>query len=237
MQNNNNRKILSTRQSRRNPNAKTVIRKQPPVNINGTVPVMNGICEIRGNGAQTKMQHRMKFCDITQTLNVTNTGSVLLLLNVPQGVGVVQRTGDSAYYFKNMWFNFTVATQNADIFNTVRLTLVQWLPNTSLVACTGAAVFQVFANILSPYDFQNSNQFIIIKDWLITLSGLATSPTSSGFQSLCGKISLGKARKKIEWTAASANGSAQLFLIAQSDSAIAPFPSLVFYSRIMFYED
>jgi len=192
------------------------------------------------NGQQTAVsrgQPQVKFVDTNNTVSIFSTGSILApgLTNIGQGVGVSQRTGDTVFY-KKLFLNYTIDAQNSDIFSNGRVIVFQWKPNTTLLAPTVADILQT-TSMYSMYDWQNSNQYIIIYDKIHSLAGLATAPSASGNQNFFGSISLSKALKRVEFTTAAAGGSNQLFLLIIGDSVLAPFPTFTYQTRITYSQE
>jgi len=196
--------------------------------------------KIGSNGQQPKKSRgepATKVYDVTSfSGSVSTVPSVTAVSNWPNGTGVNQRTGDCSF-FRKMFLNYGIATQNADIYSTVRVMVVQWHPNTSLVVCAASSVLQNATNIFSMYDWNLSSQFTVLYDRIHFLSGLATAPTNSGYQGFSGEIDLSRGRKRIEFANGLTTGSEQIFIILLSDSSIAPYPVLTGWSRITFCDE
>jgi len=93
--------------------------------------------KISGNGRQTAISRgnpQVKFVDMTQLgFAVLPAGTVLPgLLDVTQGVGVSQRTGD-VVFLERLFENYTIYQNNSDIVSTCRIITLQWHPNSALV--------------------------------------------------------------------------------------------------------
>jgi len=194
------------------------------------------VVQIGSNGAQLQRGRKtLKYIDQVHNIQVASTGDVFPLLNVTQGVSSSQRVGDSGWLEK-MYINFKLNTANSDVYTTSRIIIFQWLPNTSLAGgspTAGQILQTVTEGPLSFYDFQNSNQFIILLDLIIGQSGTADSPTTSSNVIWGGEIPL-RCNRKIEWSQGTTFGSNQIYLLDISDSVLAPFPILNLNSRIFF---
>jgi hypothetical protein len=200
-----------------------------PLNDKNTFAVP-GLHLVHGNGRRG--QHKHKFSESTATVSITSAGTLTSLLNVAQGNLVTNRDGDVGEY-ESFFFNFSVDAANADIFTRSRIILLQWHPNTVLVVPTIATILQT----VTPYSFYNfaeSDQFTIVKDFMISSCGLATAPTSSSSMFVGGQIDISAIKKRIQWAPAVNSGSNQLYILYISDSVIAPFPNLVYNSHIDF---
>lgn len=180
-------------------------------------------------------RERIKIFDApVANATVTNVGTVTNLIIPTQGTGAGQRTGDTIQ-LRKMTLNYTLTTQNADIFNRVRILVFIWKPNTFLVAPTLATLTNGTGTTTTQwmYDWQYSNQFIILYDKIHYLSGLATAPTVGGCQG--GSIEM-NLNSRVEFSPGSTLGSNQVFILYISDSLVAPFPLLEYMSRVQYSE-
>jgi len=114
--------------------------------------------------------------------------------------------------------------------------LFQWHPNSGLVAPTVGSILQT-ASMLSMYDWQNSNQFIILYDVVHSFAGTDSAPTASTNQLFFGRIGIGQAVKRSMFTTAAATGSEQFYLLLISDSLLAPSPNLSGNTRVTYCEE
>jgi hypothetical protein len=194
---------------------------------------------IRKNGKQLPTRRgspMTKFVDVAQSISPSNIGSVLSgLCPIVPGVTANDRTGDTVFW-NNILINYTVATQNADVFNIVRLIIFQWHPNSSLVVPIVTDILQT-ANVYAMYDWQFSNQSTILYDRVHCMSGTAGAPSDSGFQGYFGSISLGQSVRKAEYVPLATLGSEQFYILAISDSLIVPFPFMNINTRIVYTDE
>jgi hypothetical protein len=177
-----------------------------------------------------------KFVDVLYSSNATSVGTILAgMCPITQGVGVNQRTGDTVYW-RSIHINYDINTQNADVFNTSRIIIFQWHPNSNLAAPTVTDVLQTAA-LRSMYDWQFSNQYTILYDRVHFQSGLTTAPCDSGNQGYFGPIMPSKGMvTKAQFSPGAALGSEQYFILLISDSLIAPFPLFTATTRVI-YDD
>jgi len=190
----------------------------------------NCIC-IPSNGKQPNGK-ALKFIDTLILQNMISTGTVTTIFNVTQGVSVNQRTGDTAI-IRDMWVNFDINSINLDNFTNCRLIVFQWIPNSMLGTPVTTNILQT-ANILSFYNFQFSNQFIILFDFMYNACGNTTSPGGGNIGFGGHIVKIHSCRKKVEWNPGIVSGSCQFYILTISDSAVAPFPSIDINTRIMF---
>jgi len=198
-------------------------------------------CTVLSNGRQpqkTRGEKSDKAYDASGAgQNVVITGTFSPCFGPTQGVAFNQRIGDTIF-FNKMWLNYTINAANTDVLSSARIILFQWHPNSGLVAPTVATILMLVSlNVLSMYDWQYSNQFTILYDRMHSFAGTATNPTASSNQCVSVQIPLGKARKRAEFVAGSANGSEQIYILFISDSAVIPYPVLNWVSRITFTDE
>jgi len=193
---------------------------------------------VKKDGQQPSLQRGMptvKFVDIGQTVNVTSTGAVLSgLCPITQGVGVSQRTGDTVFW-KDIFINYSISSENADIFNLARVILFQWHPNSGLAVPIVTDILQTNL-VYSMYDWQFSSQFKILYDKVHVMAGTGTNPTPSGNQGYFGSIPI-TGPHRAEFSAGSALGAEQFYILAISDSVAIPFPTLSIQSRVTYSEE
>jgi len=228
------------KQQRRN---KDVTKKKPQTTekalslryanmLNSTVVTSNGYQK-----PATRGKKLAKFIDAPYAaIAVTSIGAVLPgMCPIPQGVTVNQRTGDTVFW-RSLHINYDITTQNTDVFNTSRVIIFQWHPNTILVAPVVTDVLQT-VTLYSMYDWQFSNQFTILYDRVHFQSGTATNPAGSGNQGYYGNVPFTKGFKvDAMYNAAAISASEQLFILVISDSLIAPFPVFTAQTRVI-YDD
>jgi len=195
---------------------------------------------VQKNGQQKPVargKSMMKFIDIGQSFNIPATGGIInAFMPIAQGFTVNQRTGDTVF-LNQLVVNYTVSTENADVFNTSRIIIFQWHPNSILAIPVVTDILQTTI-VYSMYDWQFSNQYTILYDRVHVHAGIAGSPCDSGNQGYFGPIPFVRNVKvKAEFAQASTSGSEQFFMLAISDSVIAPFPVLNVQSRVIYSDD
>lgn len=193
---------------------------------------------VKGNGYQKPLSQGRtitKFVDLAQVgVSISSIGAILPgICPITQGIGASQRTGDTVFW-RNIYINYTLVTQNADVFSTARIILFQWHPNSTIIAPTVQDVLQT-ANNLSMYDWQFSNQFAILYDRVHIQSGTASVPADSGNQGYFGSINFSKGTAlKALYSPGVITGSEQFYLLVISDSLIAPFPTFNAITRVVY---
>jgi len=230
-----------------NTNKKNKQTKQQRINRKGPKPVtdlrylnmINSIIVLK-NGQQKPISRGksiMKFIDVGQSFNIPAVGGVInAFCPIAQGLTVNQRTGDTVFW-NQLLINYTVSTENADVFNTSRIIIFQWHPN-SILAIPAVTDILQSTIVYSMYDWQFSNQYTILYDRVHVHAGIAGSPCDSGNQGYFGSIPFVRGVKvKAEYAAASTSGSEQFFMLCISDSVIAPFPVLNVQSRVIYNDD
>jgi len=179
-----------------------------------------------------------KYIDLTSLANSVGAGATLFPLGlIPQGATQNERVGDFVK-IRKMVFNFTLYTVNADIVTTVRLIFFRWRLSTALSFPLLANILEtpVSGNILSHFNFQLQDNYTVLWEKQFQAAGIPAAPTvSSNFGATGLEIPLGS-NPEIEFTLGATTGTNLLYLLAISDSALAPFPLLNFVNRI-YYED
>jgi len=197
-----------------------------------TFHIVGNAIHVLGNGQQLPGKV-MNFIDTAIVgQNCVSTGTVTTIFTVTQGVTVNQRIGDTAI-LDRMWLNYQIDAINTDVFSTARLIVFQWLANSAIATPTVAQVLQT-ATIQAFYNYQFSNQYVIVYDVVHSLSGIVGAPTESGNQGWFGELGTHRCARKIEWNPAAVNGSRQFYVLFIGDSLIAPFPIINLNTRIMF---
>jgi len=119
-------------------------------------------------------------------------------------------------------------------FTAVRFMVVQQLPNSGLLTFTMTNVMQISNDVNSFYNVDLASNFRILHDEVLAMSGVAASPTPSGYQSIYRKVNLKDAVKNLLFNNAATTCSGKVFFVALGNSLIAPFPNLIGYSRVYF---
>lgn len=211
-------------------------QKKQRVILNEMHTDMINSCLITANGRQPNKRRGegdLHYIDVKQTLSPTSSGTILSsLVPAPQGITVSSRIGDTVY-LHDMFINYSLNAANSDVVSMTRVIIFQWHPTNALVAPVVNDILDT-TDIYSMYLFQFSAQFTILYDRLHFSSGTAASPASSANQGYFGRISLAKARKKIQYSKSSTLGANELFMLIISDSTIAPFPSYIGNTRVFF---
>ncbi len=171
------------------------------------------------------------------SITVSSTPTIQGLFAPAQGTGLTQRIGDVTYLHK-MYMTYTCNAANADIYSSMRVIIFQWIPNNGLVAPVYTDLLQTSADtIYSMYDWNYSDQYRILYDKLHSFSGTATAPTASTNQCVSEEVSLTSAFKKVNFTIGATTCSNSIYVLAVSDSVIAPFPNFVLKTRIEHEEE
>lgn len=202
------------------------------------VLVMSNSLVVKADGLQPLMERgdpQVKFVDVQYNVSVSNIGTILSgICNIPQGITVNQRTGDTVFW-KSLYINYSVNTQNVDVFNLLRVIVFQWRPNTLLNVPVVTDILQI-TSVYSMYDWQFSNQFTVLYDKVHFMSGTAAAPDAAGNQGYFGQIKL-KGPARADFAQGIAGGSNQYFILVISDSVAIPFPVFVAVTRITYSEE
>jgi len=179
-----------------------------------------------------------KYFDVLSIANSIGSGGTLFpLCGVPQGDAQSTRVGDFIHARK-LVFNYSLYTANADIVTTIRLIFFKWRPSTALTVPVIANILEAPAssNVLSHFNFQLQENYSILWERQYNVAGTATNPTVTSSIGGTGMSIPLKGNNDMDFSLAATFGSNQIYLLALSDSALAPFPLLNFSARL-YYED
>jgi len=220
-------------------NKRNKIQSMPiPRSRQKNLDTMSNTCQIFGNGQQpgrSRDSPALKYVDtIGSNLPVMATGTIFPgFVQVSQGVDVSQRTGN-AIRVTNLFFNFNIVQINSDVVSQSRVIIFQFRPSSSLVNPIVADILETANDVQSMYKWELSAQYVICYDQVFMQSGTATVPTTSSNCGRYGEINITAAKKTLEFTGPSALGANQFYLLAISDSLVAPFPVMDYTSRLVY---
>jgi len=178
-----------------------------------------------------------KYFDTLSLANNIGAGGTLFNLSiVPQGDAQSTRIGDFIHARK-LVFNYSLYTANADIVTTIRLIFFRW-QSTQFALPVIADILEAAAssNVLSHYNYQFQDNYKVLWEKQYQVAGTATNPTVTSSIGATGLAIPLKGNNDIEFSLGATVGSNQIYLLALSDSSLAPFPLLNFSARL-YYED
>ncbi len=195
-------------------------------------PSINQSCTYY-DGQQPLNQHDLASTDITTVaLGVPSVGTIIDLTATTQGSGDANRQG-AAIELSSIVMNYSVVTQNSDLFSTVRIIVFQWLLDSNLVAPIVSDILQT-AGVLQMHNWSRSRDYRILYDNTIFQTGLASAPCDAGFQGATGVIiPLNSIKPTIIYSAAT-DGTGKVYMLLISDSVVAPFPTWSSVVRTIF---
>lgn len=166
-----------------------------------------------------KTQTKEKLITQTSTIVTADTGIILSLMDLDDGIENGQRIGLEVFP-TSIEFNYEFIVQTADVTNIVRLVLIHWKDETSDNPPTLAKIFQdtVFVRPLSPFNFANkgsARSFTVLYDRILTLN-------IHGLDNKSGKVKLfgRKLPNNIHFNDASTTeAQGKVFMVVWSDSA------------------
>lgn len=162
--------------------------------------------------------------------------TIINLCDIPQSAGNstdITRIGDEIT-LKSIDMRCSMLVSAADVSNSVRMIIFQWLPNITMSGLPlGSRVISDTTVIpwLSNYVNDYQNQFIVLYDKIHTL----VYPASNAQKNWRMRVPLRYAKKKLKYTGGSStDGSNLIFVLLVSDSAAATHPSVFMQSRVHF---
>lgn len=147
---------------------------------------------------------------------VDSSGSVVSVLNVPQGVEDDSRIGDSVSIVK---MGLRYYWSNGDNVNVCRFLIVQWFDDGAPAVTDILAT----ANTLSCFNKDTAQLYSVLFDWTHSLS----APYNGGsvYSPVMVK-DLTPKRKTVKFSATTTTGVGKLFYLAITDSAAPSHPNL-----------
>jgi len=173
-----------------------------------------------------------RYVDTIVTGSITGSGSLNQISDVAQGVAQSQRTGDRIHIVKFIW-NYTLYQENADVVNTVRLMVVQFVPSTALLAAAVTDFLQT-ASPTAFYTHETKANYHVLYDRTFRLAGTSTAPTSTS--ALGHNNVLIRPRRRIcDFALGSTTGGTnQCFVLLIGDSVIAPYAGITSTVRMVY---
>lgn len=170
-----------------------------------------------------------KFHDVSQagSVSVTSTPVLVDLSSISAGDTDQTRDGDQLT-IRSIHLKYQLVA--GDSTNIVRIILFQWFMDTAVAGGgpTAANILQSTTNSMSSYTHDTRFQYKILDDKIVSLD------TSSRDSYTLNRRIIKGFKKKIQFSAAGTSGTNKIYLLYMSDSAAAPDPGLIYYSRLTF---
>jgi len=173
-----------------------------------------------------------KYLDTQISGNIVLAGSLNQITDAAQGPAQGQRVGDTLLVDHFIW-NYTLYQDNADIVNTVRLMVVQFVPSTTLVS--GAVTdFLQTASPTALYNHELRKNYFVLYDKVYRMAGIASAPTNT---SAIGRnnVIIRPKHRMLDYTLASTTGGVdQCYVLLVGDSIIAPYVTIASTIRMVY---
>jgi len=173
-----------------------------------------------------------KYLDTQVNGNIVLAGSLNQITDAAQGPAQGQRVGDTLLVDHFIW-NYTLYQDNADIVNTVRLMVVQFVPSTTLVS--GAVTdFLQTASPTALYNHELRKNYFVLYDKVYRMAGIASAPTNT---SAIGRnnVIIRPKHRMLDYTLASTTGGVdQCYVLLVGDSIIAPYVTIASTIRMVY---
>lgn len=173
---------------------------------------------------------------------ITNAGFITgAPWNIAQGDTDQTRDGDTLKWIGKMHVRLGLVC--ADTTNVVRIIIFQWHPTSDNAPTPDVQDILAIGpsgspDTLSHYNHDERQNFRVIFDKAYSLVGNGTADTYPGTTSTViyrrYKISLRKARKRVQFTAGTTEGTNKFFFLAITDSAAGPNPEVAFSIKTFF---
>lgn len=155
------------------------------------------------------------------SMNPPNNGTVIGVINIPQGVSDQERIGDKITV-KSIRLKYSLAI--GDATNYVRFIIFQWKQNTVYTSAptVPSILASVTPTIYSQYNWDNRSNFQILYDRTHTL--LSNRPNVF----VTRRINIKYLAKQLQFVGGSATvGSNMIYCLAISDSSAVPNPGIL----------
>jgi len=205
-----------------------------------------------------RINRRLMYTDVgygitspqTVGVNTTTTFGNLLTMTtgIPQGAGQAARTGDTIWLTRLIFhlalqYNFSSTVLAQDFVQTIRMTVLQWIPNSALVAVTPASIFQnvTSTSVFSLFDFELKDNYRVLKDEFITVSGFYDSttafalPNSHSLRIMSYDIPLNNCR--VDYSPGATTAANHLYIAFTCDAVTGPSPLIELVGRTYYYND
>jgi len=173
-----------------------------------------------------------RYIDTTVSGSIVLAGSLNQITDVAQGVGQGQRTGDRILLDHFIW-NYTLYQENADVVNTVRLMVVQYITSTTLAA-PAVVDFLQSATPTSFYNHELQKNYYVLYDRAYRMAGINTAPTATSAIGRQNVIIRPRAKVCDFSLASTTGGTNQCFVLLIGDSTISPYVSITSVIRVVY---
>jgi len=182
------------------------------------------------------------YTDISSTgVNPISTFAFVDLTPIPQSVGQGGRLGDNVLIHSIdvnaiLFYSFSGSAFLQDYFDSIRVGIVKWIPDSALLAVSAASIFQNLSfPTLTSYNFEQKASYKFIDDRYFYVKGFADSaatasvPTSDSVLHWKTKYII---NKPVRFNLATQGGLGKYYLFYGSDSSSAPHPGMEYYIRV-----
>jgi len=180
--------------------------------------------------SKTENPLEAKFLDVLgNTQNIDFSGTLQVLTNPTQGIGVNQRTGD-AIKLKMVSLSCNVTANSGDYFNLCRIYIIQYHPQATPFVTT---FLEVTGSGAAPISFKN---WPTQKDYKILWDSKPFSVCYAATNSMVQfKVDI-PLKNVIEFSTAATTASDHVYLLYISDSGATPYPTISYYVRTTFFD-
>lgn len=193
---------------------------------------VNLMIERRLNNSRT-----IKYIEVfSPLLSMTHLGSFISLTNISQGSSQNQRIADTIWV-QNIDYIIDVTTANNDILNMSRITFLIWKLSTTLATPSTNYIFTNWTNasVFSFLNFENRENYSVIKDLKFNSTGTSTNPTNNSQHYIQGRLRLNNHR--IDYELGQVTGTKLIYQFYSSDSSVTPYPTMTSNIRVWYYDE
>ncbi len=205
--------------------------KRPPTRSSRRTRVPSSFA--RNFNVMSQRTREIKYKENVVASSVSTTPSLALLTQIAQGATDTTRNGDQVDLHRvdiriSAAIDGTVAPDN---YNVVRVILFQWHPQSGI--STLPATTDILQNAtqpqLSSYNHDTRWEYTILRDHTFSLS-----MEGSRVQTI--RWNFPRMTHKLQFSGGTTDGTNHLYLLMVSDSGTVDHPSVIFNSKVTFYD-
>lgn len=187
-----------------------------------------------------KAERVLKYIDALTTgpQNMTATGTIGALVNIPQGNAQSQRIGDLVEIAKINLIALSVTAANSDVYSHARVILFRWKPSIGSATPNVGEILQTPSvnSVYSALNYEERSTYSIQWDRHFSLTGTSTVPTDKSDHFLVNQTIPVHGKSIVYDLGSASNSTGTMCILYLSDSAASPFPVLMFNFRIWYYD-
>jgi len=192
---------------------------------------------------EQRMHKPRMYVDVSaNSVSAITTIAFVDLTPIPQGIAQSDRIGDSVdiesiEVHVQMYYSFSGSAFLQDFFDTLRVGIVQWKMDSSVVAISPTGVFQNPGSfpMITPWNFELSQTYHFIDDRNYYVKGFSDSTVTGAIPTSDSILEWKRTypiNRRVQYHIATSGGTGKFYFFYGSDSASAPHPLINYYIRV-----